>query len=78
MLETKDVEGQITQTNYRKSDDETSKTKAKKRPGGCVDCVRCGECGAILGLEELRRQDSVVTRISTRVLELLEKAIALK
>lgn len=73
----KGTEGQVTATNYQKSDKKMmDSSEIEKRPDGCEDCLECGECAATAKLERLRRQNSVVTRMNARVLALLEKALA--
>lgn len=68
--------GLITSTAHEKVLADGDELKAvEKHPGGCEDCIDCGECEAIVKLDRLRRQNSLVSRLDKRVRQLLEKAL---
>jgi len=75
--------GQITVSRYDKKELKAEMAErakaAQKTPGlpcGCEECVDCGECKADLAKARLRRQNTLVTRLNSRVLALLEQATA--
>lgn len=70
-----DDPGQITATNYGKGPG-AADPENEKRPGGCGECTDCGECEADLKLTTLRRQNSLVMRLGTRVQAMLDRQLA--
>lgn len=72
--------GQITATEHSKRDIreqiEEMRQAKQKAPCGCSECQECGECRADVTKARLVRQNSLISRLDSRVLALLEKAIA--
>lgn len=76
----KDAErpGQITATKYTKEElEEFQEGLEGKVACDCGDCPDCDECTckAEVARDRLRKQNSLITRLDTRVLRLLEKAV---
>jgi len=67
--------GMITASDYRKQLEEELESD-DKCPAGCEECTDCGECKADLVKFKLRRQNSMVLRLGTRVQALLASRLS--
>ena len=62
-------------SHYDKPAGEENCGSPKAAVSTCGQCGECEDCQADLTKARLRRQNSLVTRLSSRVLALLEQAI---